>query len=306
MSKNKSDAKILTEENKKYLTSFLNYISLDKGLAKNTQLAYKTDLQNYLLYLQKNRVELTKVVHIDITEFLWSRKEQKLEPTTIFRNIESIKMLHRFLLVEEYIKEDPTVNINTPQLAHKLPSVLSVKEVELLLDQPKLSYFNGYRDRAILEVLYATGLRISELAELKISDVNLNIGYVRCWGKGGKERVVPLGSMARIAVQNYLVNKRNKISTDDKTLFLNKSKNKISRVSLWKMIKKYTKQAGIAKHVSPHSLRHSFATHLLEHGADLRSVQEMLGHSNISTTQIYTHLDREHLKQMHKKYHPRG
>ncbi|MFA5858315.1 MAG: site-specific tyrosine recombinase XerD [Elusimicrobiota bacterium] len=290
-----------------YLDLFINFVALDKGLAVNTQLAYRRDVKTYLEYLEQKKVDLFKLSHTDITEYLWQRREKRLEPTTLFRNIESIKMFHRFLVTEGYAQVDPTVNIVTPQLAQKLPEVLSIEEVQVLMEQPKVSDRDGYRDRAILEVLYAAGLRISELSGLLVSNVNLELGYVSVIGKGGKERVVPLGKIARTSVVAYIENERGKrAGSDVPELFVSSRCKRISRISLWKIVKKYVHRAGIQKKVTPHSLRHSFATHMLERGADLRSVQEMLGHANIATTQIYTHLDREHLKQMHRKYHPRG
>ncbi len=289
------------------LQEFINYISLEKGLAKNTQEAYARDLRTYLNYLEKRKIDPLNIGHQQITDYLWSRKEKGAKPSSIFRYLESIKLFHRFLFAEGYTKNDPTLYLSSPKLVRHLPAVLSTTELEKLLNQPKINKFYGLRDRAILELFYACGLRVSELINLHLEDVNLSLGYVRCRGKGGKERIVPLGHYAVRYISEYLElrSKRPIISNNSNILFLDKSGRKFSRVGLWKIVKKYAQKAGINKTISPHTLRHTFATHLLEKGADLRAIQEMLGHSDISTTQIYTHLEREHLKELHRKYHPR-
>ncbi len=210
---------------------------------------------------------------------------------------------------ERLIKADISSYIDTPRLWKKIPNVLSVSEVERLIATPDLNTEQGLRDRAILELMYATGMRVSEVSGVKTKDLNLDIGFVRCFGKGNKERLIPLGRKAIAAVQRYLERARPKFVKkvlSPAELFLNRSGKRISRVSLWKLIKSYAKKARIKKEIKPHILRHSFATHLLERGADLRSVQEMLGHANISTTQIYTHIDQNRLKSIHKMFHPRG
>lgn len=293
--------------NKDLLQEFINYISLEKGLAKNTQEAYARDLKTYLNYLEKRKIDPLNIEHQQITDYLWSRKEKGAKPSSIFRYLESIKLFHRFLFAEGYTKNDPTLYLSSPKLVRRLPAVLNATELEKLLNQPKINKFYGLRDRAILELFYACGLRVSELLNLHLEDVNLSLGYVRCRGKGGKERIVPLGHYAIRYISEYLElrSKRPIISNNSNILFLDKSGRKFSRVGLWKMVKKYAQKAGINKTISPHTLRHTFATHLLEKGADLRAIQEMLGHSDISTTQIYTHLEREHLKELHRKYHPR-
>lgn len=293
--------------NKDLLQEFINYISLEKGLAKNTQEAYARDLKTYLNYLGKRKIDPLNIEHQQITDYLWSRKEKGAKPSSIFRYLESIKLFHRFLFAEGYTKNDPTLYLSSPKLVRHLPAVLSTTELEKLLNQPKINKFYGLRDRGILELFYACGLRVSELLNLHLEDVNLSLGYVRCRGKGGKERIVPFGHYAVRYISEYLElrSKRPIISNNSNTLFLDKSGRKFSRVGLWKIVKKYAQKAGINKTISPHTLRHTFATHLLEKGADLRAIQEMLGHSDISTTQIYTHLEREHLKELHRKYHPR-
>jgi len=216
-------------------------------------------------------------------------------------------MFYRFLVRERILKDDPTSLIDSPKLWKKIPETLSLNEVETLLDQPDIRNKQGIRNKAILETLYATGMRVSEAVNLKKDNVNLDIGFLRCIGKGNKERVIPLGKKAILSLKRYLASSRPALAKkkDCEFLFLNRSGNKISRQSLWEMLKKYAKAARIKKPIRPHILRHSFATHLLERGADLRSVQEMLGHSNISTTQIYTHVNKERLKSIHRMFHPR-
>lgn len=292
--------------NRDLLQEFLNYISLEKGLSKNTQDSYARDLKFYLGYLKRRGLDPLNGEHAIITDYLWSRKEKGVKPSSLFRYLESIKLFHRFLYAEGYTKKDPTLGLTSPKLIRKLPTVLTIAEIERLLSQPNLNKPSGLRDKAMLELLYACGLRVSELTSLNLENANLDFGYVRCFGKGGKERIVPLGRYASEALGEYLEMVRMKKETKDNALFLNKLGNRFSRIGFWKIIKKYARKTGINKSITPHTLRHSFATHLLERGADLRVIQEMLGHTDISTTQIYTHLGREHLKELHKKYHPRG
>jgi len=299
------------------LNEFINYISLEKGLAKNTQESYARDLKFYLKYLKKRKIDPLNIEHQEITDYLWSRKEKGAKASSLFRYLESIKLFHRFLYVEGYTKNDPTLYLSSPKLVRPLPAVLSETELERLLVQPEVKKFYGLRDRAMLELLYACGLRVSELINLKLGNINLVYGHVRCLGKGGKERIIPLGDYACEYIRMYLearkkrrvvplvVNPPRGEPAEENILFLDKLGKKFSRVGLWKIVKKYARKAGINKTITPHTLRHSFATHLLERGADLRAIQEMLGHSDISTTQIYTHLEREHLKDLHRRYHPR-
>ncbi|MFA5778894.1 MAG: site-specific tyrosine recombinase XerD [Elusimicrobiota bacterium] len=286
-----------------YLNSFISYISVEKGLAKNTAIAYKRDLESYFEYLKKHFLTLLDIAEDQIMDYLWERKLLKKSAATIFREQEAIKGFYKFLFTEGYIKINPAAQLKSPKLEKYLPDTLTIEEVEKLLETPDLTKLKDIRDKAILETLYATGMRVSELTELKISDVNLDVGFTKCFGKASKERIVPIGSKAIESIKNYLTIRK---KTDTDFLFLNPSGEKISRISVWKIIKKYAKLAGIIKKISPHTLRHSFASHILERGADLRTIQEMLGHSSISTTQIYTHIDRKFLKQQHKKYHPRG
>jgi integrase/recombinase XerD len=216
-------------------------------------------------------------------------------------------MFHRFLTRERIVKNDPTVLVDSPKLWKRVPDTLTLNEIESLIAQPDVRDVQGVRDKAVLETLYATGMRVSEAVNLKTDDVNLNVGFLRCVGKGNKERVIPLGKKAIRSIERYFDASRPRLlrNKESQYLFLNRFGSKISRQSLWKMLKKYARQAGIKKPIKPHTLRHSFATHLLERGADLRSVQEMLGHSNIATTQIYTHINKDRLKSVHKMYHPR-
>ncbi|MBI5574338.1 MAG: site-specific tyrosine recombinase XerD, partial [Elusimicrobia bacterium] len=277
----------------------------------NTTLAYKRDLESYFEYLKKHFLTLLDIAEEQIMDYLWERKLLKKSAATIFREQEAIKGFYKFLFTEGHIKINPAVQLKSPKLEKYLPDTLTIEEIEKLLETPDLAKFKDIRNKAILETLYATGMRVSELTELKISDINLDVGFIKCFGKGSKERIVPIGSKAVESVKNYLairkkMTKGNPVGDDADFLFLNPSGKKISRISVWKIIKKYAKLAGIIKKISPHTLRHSFASHILERGADLRTIQEMLGHSSISTTQIYTHIDKKFLKQQHKKFHPRG
>ena len=299
-------------KNSKLLDEFINYIDVEKGLSKNTKLAYQRDLSQYLKYLEENRKNATGITHSDVMEFLLIKRKY-LSPSALARVITSIKMFHRFLVSDNYCEMDPTQNLDSPHLGLKLPKVLTFAEVEALLDAPPSDTPGGIRDRAMMELLYATGMRVSEIINLKIEDVNLKLGYLRCLGKRAKERIVPIGSEAIKFINIYL----NKVRSSHKalsgtptrqpqSLFLNPSGRRLSRVGFWKIIKRYAILSGIKKEITPHTLRHCFATHLLERGADLRAIQEMLGHESISSTQIYTHLTRKRLKDLHKKFHPRG
>ncbi|MDD5108056.1 MAG: site-specific tyrosine recombinase XerD [Candidatus Omnitrophica bacterium] len=293
---------------KELIDSFLGYLSVERALAKNTIIAYRQDLNIYLDFIIKRKIEaLSKVAKNDIVEFMLSQKDGGVSPTSISRRLAAIRMFHRFLSRERVLKSDPTTLIDSPKLWKRVPDTLSLNEVEALISQPNVRDHQGVRDKAILETLYATGMRVSESCDLKTNNVNLDIGFLRCIGKGNKERIIPLGKKAIHSINRYLEFSRPyflKQKTSD-YLFISRSGSKLSRQSIWKLIKRYSKEAKIKKVIKVHTLRHSFATHLLERGADLRSVQEMLGHSNISTTQIYTHIDKERLKSIHKMFHPR-
>jgi len=293
---------------KELIDSFLDYLSVERGLAKNTIIAYREDLNIYLDFMIKRGMDaLSKISKNDIIEFMLFEKDSGISPVSISRRLAAIRMFHRFLARERVLKTDPTTLIDSPKLWKKVPDTLSLNEVEALISQPDPRDFQGARDRAILETLYATGMRVSEATDLKVNNVNLDIGFLRCIGKGNKERVIPLGRKAIHSIKRYAEFSRPHFlkKKESEFLFLNRSGKKISRQSLWKLIKQYAKEAKIKKPIKVHTLRHSFATHLLERGADLRSVQEMLGHSSISTTQIYTHIDKERLKTVHKMFHPR-
>jgi len=290
------------------IDSFLDYLSVERGLANNTIISYREDLNSYMDFLAGCHIEaLSKINKNDITDFMMRQKDRGIASNSIARRLAAIRMFHRFLTRERILKADPTSLIDSPKLWKKIPDALSLNEVEALIAQPNIRLTQGIRDKAILETLYATGMRVSEAVNLRLDGVNLDIGFLRCIGKGNKERVIPLGQKAILSIKRYLESARPKLlgKKQSEFLFISRLGKKISRQSFWKLVKKYAKGAAIKKPIRPHILRHSFATHLLERGADLRSVQEMLGHSNISTTQIYTHINKDRLKTIHKTFHPR-
>lgn len=293
----------------KYLSSFLDYLTVERGLSTNTLLSYRNDIGQFFKYCrQKNISEDRVLTQTTITLYLLHIRHSGKAPSTVSRHMASIRAFCRFLLNENIIDQDPTSNFDSPRLKQRLPSVLTPQEVELLLSLPNTGKPAGIRDKAMLELLYASGLRVSELIWLDIEHVNLEHGYVRCIGKGSKERIIPIGSMAIKSVSEYLSRARAKLTKGKpcKALFVNQHGRRLTRQGLWKILKKYAFKGGIQKVITPHTLRHSFATHLLENGADLRAVQEMLGHADITTTQIYTHLTRAGLKEMYQKTHPRA
>ncbi len=287
----------------------MNYISVERGLAKNTLLAYRWDLVKYTQSLADKGINsAAQVKREHVTAYMLEQKQRGMSATSISRNLAAIKMFHRFLVRERLAKDDPTALVDTPKLWKKIPDVLSPPEIELMIKASGGRHWQDVRDQAMLELLYASGMRVSELVNLKVENVNLDMGYVRCIGKGSKERIIPIGRRARGSVKKYCDLTRGKLIKSEITnaLFLSRLGKKMSRQSIWKLIKRYAKKAKIKKVIKPHTIRHSFATHLLERGADLRSVQEMLGHSDISTTQIYTHVDKERLRSIHKEFHPRA
>ncbi len=294
---------------KAFIDEFMNYLSVERGLASNTLLAYRRDLDKYTDYLSQKGIKSSeKVSREHISNFMFDLKKQGMSAGSICRNLAAVKMFHRFLVRENLSREDPTTLVDTPKLWQRIPPVLTQGEMEAMINAASGKKGQQIRDQAILEIFYASGLRVSELSDLKTTSVNFDGGFVRAVGKGSKERIIPLGKKAREALQKYLDLARPKLlkgKTSD-VLFLSRLGKRISRQSLWTTIKFYAHRAHIKKVIKPHTLRHTFATHLLEHGADLRSVQEMLGHADISTTQIYTHVDRERLKGVHKQFHPRG
>ena len=293
----------------KFVDMFLDYLSVERGLSVNTILSYRRDLKAYFDFLENTaKKAVSSSTREDIRAFMFFEKDKGLAAPSIARNLTALRMFYRFLTRERLIKEDASSYIDTPRLWKKVPEILNLEEVQRLIEASDLHTDQGVRDRAILELMYATGMRVSEVSDLKLRDIHLDVGFLRCQGKGKKERIVPLGKKACFAVERYLEKIRPKQIKKEAALelFLNRSGKKISRVSLWKIVKHYARKAKIKKAMKPHILRHSFATHLLEGGADLRSVQEMLGHVDISTTQIYTHVNRDRLKSIHKMYHPRG
>ncbi|UCE20552.1 MAG: site-specific tyrosine recombinase XerD [Gemmatimonadota bacterium] len=291
-----------------YLTEFLNFLVIERGLSQNTISAYENDIKRYVRFLQEKGRNPVEARQEDVVSLFYALKDVGLASSSIARNFSTIRTFHKFLRGEGLTKSDPTEYLDAPKLWKKLPGVLDYHEVERLLGCPDISTDLGLRDRAMMEVLYACGLRISELIALRLSNLLLDQGCLRVFGKGGKERMVPLGRSAAHSIGQYLQSVRPKLDKADGNdfVFLNWRGKKLSRMGFWKILRKHVKTSGITKPVSPHTLRHSFATHLLEGGADLRAVQEMLGHADISTTQIYTHIDREYLKEVHRTFHPRG
>jgi integrase/recombinase XerD len=293
------------------ITSFLTHVRVEKGLSPNTVAAYRRDMVKFDEFAKKRKLALEKVTRDVLVDFLASLYRQKLESRTVARHLVTLRNFFRFAQLQDLIAADPSLNLESPKIRRSLPGYLRLEEVELLLSQPDEKTPLGLRDRAMLEVLYSTGLRVSELVGLRVMDLDIGVGCVRCIGKGDKERIVPIGKKALTLVDRYLREGRPKLIGRGKqalatTLFINRRGSPISRVGVWKILSAYGRQAGLRVGSTPHMLRHSFATHLLERGADLRSVQLMLGHSDISTTQIYTHVVEERLKQIYKAHHPRA
>ncbi len=290
----------------RWVDQFLLYLRIERGLADNTLSAYGRDLAVFLNFLEQRSLSLAAVETTDIEAYLRELRETMSARSTA-RALSSIRMFFRFLTAEGLLESNPVRLIDSPKLDRRLPDVLSAGEVEKLLASPSGDAPVSLRDRAMLELLYATGLRVSELVGLRMRNINLEAGFVRTMGKGAKERVIPIGQKALEAVREYLKRGRSAFVRrgTGSELFLNCRGKGISRQGFWKLIKKHALRAGISKNLSPHSLRHSFASHLLEGGADLRSVQFMLGHADIATTQIYTHVTRSRLKEVHEKFHPR-
>jgi integrase/recombinase XerD len=291
------------------LDQFLHYLIVEKGLSKNTIEAYSHGLTRFLNHLRAKGVqEIRDVDKFHVRGFLLALKKKNLAPKSIGRNLVAIRTFFRFLIEEGILEKNPVEDLESPKVAKTLPEILTLKEIEQILEQPNLQSPLGMRDRAMLEILYATGMRVSELTHLPTHQVNLEGGYVLLYGKGSKERIVPLGSEAMKWVHLYLTTFRGILAKGRESpfLFINRSGKGMSRQGFWKNLKDYARKAGLRKRITPHLLRHSFASHLLERGADLRSVQMMLGHVDISTTQIYTHVTGERLKKIHQRYHPRG
>lgn len=292
-----------------YVDSYYSYLAVIKGLSKNTLESYIRDCNKFILYLnEKNIAELKDIEHSHILDFLTELKSNKSKPKTIARYIVSIKQFFKYLQIEKIVTEDPTINIKTPKLTISLPDILSLEDVVKLLETPDDITQIGQRDSAMLEVLYGTGIRVSELVNLKMSSLNFDLGYLIVFGKGSKERTVPLGSIALKKVSLYIENARIQLLKNNSSeyLFLNRNGKNMTRQGFWKNLRQYVIKSGINKVVTPHTIRHTFASHLLERGADLRTIQTILGHSDISSTQIYTHIDVKRLKDIHSSHHPRA
>lgn len=291
------------------LGDFCHYLAVERGLAQNTLDSYRRDLKKFLSFLRRGKcTDPAAVKRETITRYLHELKQANHAASTISRNVASIRSFYSFLVREGLLQENPAQELETPRLEKKLPRVLTTKEVDRLLRQPQVNDHNGIRDKAMLELLYASGIRVSELVALNVSDFNPEVGFLRCRGKGMKERIVPIGSVSINSVREYLHNCRIKLvkKNEEKALFLNHHGRRLTRQGFWKILKKYAQRSKISGEITPHTLRHSFATHLLENGADLRSVQEMLGHSDISTTQIYTQITRRKIREVYDKTHPRA
>ena len=289
--------------------SFLDYLRVEAGLSENTILAYGRDLLSFAKYCNLQHIKkIDEVQPETVYRYMHTLSAEGRAESSINRAIVAVKMLLRFAVMTGLMEENFTSILEGPKLWQKLPTVASKDQVAILLNAPVEEDTFYLRDRALLELLYATGARASEVANLKVSDLNLSIGYVRCFGKGSKERIIPLGKMAIKAVKDYLEGSRLELLKpfSDDYLFLSRTGRGMDRIDVWRTVKKYALRAGMPKNLTSHTLRHCFATHLLSGGADLRSVQEMLGHVDISTTQIYTHVDQDRLKSIHKKFHPRA
>lgn len=287
--------------------TFLDYLSIEKGLSANTRAAYGRDLAKLLLFFDKEKVSWKKATEEDLVGLVRAQSRSGLSARSLARLISAVRSFYKYLLLDGVVGTDPAERLSSPSVWLSLPKFLTVKEVESLLAAPDAGEPRGARDRAMLEVLYGAGLRVSELVSLKPGDVNLEEGFLICRGKGGKERIVPLGGSACAAVRAYLDGARPLFAKRGAgQLFLTRRGGAFTRQGFWKLLKGRAREAGLAAKISPHVLRHSFATHLLERGADLRSVQLMLGHSQITTTQIYTHVSRDHLRQVYDKFHPRA
>ncbi|NOY86955.1 MAG: site-specific tyrosine recombinase XerD [Deltaproteobacteria bacterium] len=293
-----------------YIDTYLDYLLIEKGLSDNTLSAYRHDLQSYAGFLKgRDVIEPGKVRSGDVMSFISEMRRSGRSPRSIRRMVVSIRGFHRHLVAEGASEANPTENMGAMQVPRHLPGVLSIRDVENLLNQPDTTTGSGIRDRAILETLYAAGLRVSELTRIKDEEISFDAGYVRVTGKGSRERLAPLGAVAILWLQKYRLEVRPDLLKKNLSPFLfpgRGGRGAISRQAVWQKVKAYAQTAGLTTAISPHTFRHSFATHMLEGGADLRSVQILLGHASIVTTQIYTHVSREHLREMHRRFHPRG
>ncbi len=293
----------------KLADAFLHYCAAECGLSENTLAAYRADVEDFLAFSgARDESDLEALSPSRLIDYVETCRREGLSSNTIRRRLVSVRMFYRFLLADGYVKTDPAASFESPRAWERIPEVLSVEQVQDLLDAPPADTPLGLRDRALLEILYATGARAGEACGLDVRDINFEYGFARCYGKRRKERLVPVGEPARRAVRRYVEEARPKLLRDsgESALFLTRTGGRMSREAVWRRVKKHALAAGIPAEVHPHTLRHSFATHLLSGGADLRSVQIMLGHADISTTEIYTHVDRSRLQALHEKYHPRG
>lgn len=295
---------------KEDIEEYQYFMKIERGLSANTIESYSRDIEHYVTYLHtQHHTDWKTVDRFAVLEYLQQLKEEGKSANTIIRTVSSLRKFHQFLKQEKRMDEDPMLYVDTPKKAGKLPKVLSYKEVEILLSIPDVHSVLGRRDRTLLEVMYATGLRVSELTHLKMEDLHLELGLIQTIGKGNKERIIPVGDTAVRWLEEYLLLSRSQLekkSTPSAYVFLNHRGGQLTRQGVWKNVRKMVQMAGIKKDVSPHTLRHSFATHILENGADLRIVQELLGHADISTTQIYTHISKKRLSAVYQQYHPRA
>ena len=298
-----------------YIDRFLNYLAVEKGFSENTLDAYRNDLYQLVSFVEEEASKRgfsplwANFSRQEMLGYLLNLKERGYVPTTLARKTAAAKSFFSFMVAEGYIKDNPTENVSSPRIGRSLPKPISLSQVRSLLEQPaKQSATEAKRDTAMLHLLYASGMRVSELVSLNLDDINIDDGYVRCFGKGHKERMIPIHQLAASAVAEYLTETRPRLvhNADEKALFVNQRGERLTRQGLWQILKDYAKSANLDVEITPHTLRHSFATHMLSGGADLRSVQELLGHANISTTQVYTHLTTEHVRRTYEKSHPRA
>ncbi|MBQ6860907.1 MAG: site-specific tyrosine recombinase XerD [Clostridia bacterium] len=292
---------------KNLVESFLDFLQKDKKLSDNTLQSYNRDIKLYCNYLESSNLDPVKMNEKGLNEYLDSLKENGKAVSTVSRNLASLRSFYQYLYKTKVITEDPTINLESPKIERKLPKVLTSEQVELLLEQPKSVDLKGYRDKAMLELVYATGIRVTELISLNVGDINLENGYIKCAGKT-KERIIPIGTLAVNALKEYMEKSRAILLKDeaDQALFVNVNGHRLTRQGFWKIIKQYKTQANIDVDITPHTLRHSFAVHLLENGAELRAIQEMLGHSDISSTQVYAQIGQNRIKDVYMKSHPRA
>lgn len=293
------------------IADYLHFLRVERQLSENTLQSYSRDIKDYTtnLFEIQQLKSFDEIDRFHILQHLQALRNKGISTRTISRHISSIRSFHQFLLREKRCDHDPTIHIEMPKIEQKLPKVLSIEEVDRLLEAPNIAKPQGVRDRAMLELLYATGIRVSECISLNLEDIHLTMGFVRVFGKGGKERIVPLGGSAIKACTAYLNSARFHLENPKnrtEALFINQRGKRLTRQGCWKLLKGYAEKAGIEKELTPHILRHSFATHLIENGADLRAVQEMLGHADIATTQIYTHISKTRLSEVYKQFHPRA